>query len=132
MKVHHIGYYVENMLDSIDGFLALGYEVSRLPLLDEGRNVRIAFLNLGNCCVELIEPLDECDLFSKKMRKIGTTPYHICYETNDIDASLQELQNKGYVLVRDVESAPALDGCKVAFLYSIGTGQIELVELRKE
>lgn len=132
MKVHHIGYYVENILEAMDSFLALGYEVSCLPVLDEGRKVCIAFLSLGECCVELIEPLEDCKLFPRKMRKIGTMPYHICYETDDITTSLQELQNKGYVLLRDIEPAPALDGCKVAFLYSTGTGQIELVELRRE
>ena len=128
MKVHHIGYYVDNINNAIENFLDLGWEITGESKFDKNRKVKIVFLKMGGNCIELIEPLEGCKTFTKNMRKLGNFPYHICYQVDDIAKAGNELVKKGYTVLRECEEAPALDGGKVLFLYSLGTGQIELVE----
>ena len=62
------------------------------------------------------------------MKKVGATPYHICYECTDMESALDEWQQKGFLLVREPSSVPALENHRVAFLYNAAIGLIELLE----
>ena len=62
------------------------------------------------------------------MKKNGVAPYHICYETDDINVAFDELtERQGYVpLFRPVE-AIAMDNKLICYLYKKEIGFIELV-----
>lgn len=133
MRLHHIGYYVHDMQVAIADFANLGYELIQPPVYDELRKINIAFCTLGkNNCVELVEAAEGCKLFSNAAKRIGSAPYHICYEVDDIEKAATELSKKGFIIFRESQPAPALGGRNVIFLYGEGTGQIELVERSKQ
>ena len=44
MQIHHVGYLVKNIEDSIQDFQKLGYEMSSPRFFDESRKIFIQFM----------------------------------------------------------------------------------------
>ena len=108
-----------------------GYGCSN-PVVDPIQDVRIAFLTpeegSGNPVIELLAPANEKSPVNRILQKVGVSPYHFCYETSDIEASMADLKRQGFVVVSKPVSACALGNKKVCFLFSKKVGLIELVE----
>ena len=129
MKLDHIGYAVHNIDAALDSFLELGYNVSREKIQDDERKVTICFLrNSSGTEVELIEPLEEGSPVDNWLRKNGSAPYHLCYESDDLEADLNRLSQKGFMTIAAPQAAPAMDNRRVAFLYDKRAGLLELAE----
>ena len=134
MKIHHTGYFVTNMATAIKTFEKLGYQLASSCVHDEERKISVQFLSHSSMkpgegvFLELVEPDEECTLFSKSVKKLGAHPYHICYECSNFYDTLTALQADGFLLVQPPKIAPAIDGRNVAFLYSDAIGLIELLE----
>jgi methylmalonyl-CoA/ethylmalonyl-CoA epimerase len=60
--------------------------------------------------------------------KYRNMPYHICYESSNLENDLRRLEGKGYIVIQKPEVAPAIKNNKVAFLMHLYVGIIELVE----
>ena len=82
----------------------------------------------GGYRIELIAESEGCELFGKKFKKFGSTPYHICYECEEMERTLEELQKENFILIREPQPASAINNRRVAFMYSDAVGQIELLE----
>ncbi|WP_276929320.1 VOC family protein [Herbinix luporum] len=132
MKIHHIGYLVEDINTATEEFQELGYTLKNQVIYDNTRKIYISFLTNNNYLIELIQPTEESPGLSKMLKKNGSMPYHICYETDNLENSIQSLQKKGYFLIQPCAIAPALNNKKVAFLMNTSVGIIELVEIGKE
>lgn len=130
MKVHHIGYAVKNIEEAVKTFQQLGYTLGGGITKDDFRCVKICFMKNGNECVELVAPNGEKTPVDGVLKLNGATPYHICYEVNNLDNSIAELKKQKFMVVQKPEIAPAIDCCKVAFLYQKDIGMIELVEVK--
>ncbi len=128
MKVHHIGYLVKNIEKSRAKFLQLGYEVERPVKFDAIRDVNIEFLLNDGYRVELIQPLSENSPMYPLLKRYKNSPYHICYEVDDLNKSVEELSGNGYTVIQEPKVAPCIDDKKVVFLTNISMGIIELVE----
>lgn len=135
MKIHHIGYLVPSIEISVAQFQKIGYKIISPCIFDEGRKIFIQFLqntetypqNNGGV-LELVMPAGDCTLFPPRLLKLGTMPYHICYECQEIEKTISELCDTGFILIRELSPAPAIENRRVAFLYGEGVGQIELLE----
>lgn len=130
LKVHHIGYAVKDLSKSLEMFLKIGYKIENEPVRDEKRKVEIAFISNNNYLVELISPLDNDSPIQNYLGKIGNTPYHLCYETEDIETSVNELRKQRYLLIEAPSEAVAIDDRRVAFLYNPKYGLLELLETK--
>ena len=131
MKVHHIGYLVDDMKKAVKEFAKLGYSVQKPELYDPLRRINICFVENGGTCVELIEPAEGCKLFTKLHKRIGNAPYHIGYivhEGKEFDDMLGVLQDGGYMLVQPPAPAVAFGEKRVAFLMNEAIGLIEIIE----
>ena len=60
--------------------------------------------------------------------KYKNCPYHICYETEQFDATFLAMTGNGYTAIDTPTPAPALGGRKVVFLMSPTIGMVELLE----
>ena len=129
MRVHHIGYLVKNISKTEKKFLELGYEIESPTKFDEIRNIDIEFLVNGDYRVELIEPKGEESPMYPLLKRYKNTPYHLCYEVENIDEAIADLQDKYYTVIQEPNIAPCIEGKKVAFLNNISMGIIELVEM---
>lgn len=128
LNVHHIGYAVKSIKESINDFIELGFTPVGEAISDTGRNIEILFLENGDYCIELVAPMNNHSPVSETLRKSGNTPYHICYMTCNLANEIETLKKSGYIVIADPLEAPAINNKKVAFLYKINIGLIELVE----
>lgn len=132
MKIHHIGYAVCDIKNARENFELLNYKVISELIFDKDRNIYIQFLKHidSELIVELIEPLEyEYSPVSNILKKLGDTPYHICYEVRQINNEIERLINNNFILIDAPKQAMAIDNNKVAFLYKKGIGIIELLEI---
>lgn len=129
MKIHHVGYLAKNIEKTRKKFLELGYSVEHPVKYDEIRQINIEFLVNGDYRVELIQPMSEQSPMYPLLKRFKNTPYHFCYEVEDLGASVDELSNKGYTVIQEPAIAPCIEGKQVVFLNNISMGIIELVEI---
>ena len=76
-----------------------------------------------------VSPASKESVVFDLMKKMGNTPYHICYETEDMDAQIAALLAEHYVICSEMHEAIAIAGKRVCFLIHPFIGMIELVEV---
>ena len=130
MKIHHVGYLVKKIDKAIKAFEGLGYVVTQETMLDEFRQVNICFLEKDGYAIELVSPASKESVVSNLMKKLGNTPYHICYETDDFDGDVARLEEQHYTICSERHEAPAIQGRDVCFMIHPFMGMIELVEAK--
>ena len=128
MKVHHIGYLVKNLDKSKILFSLIGYEIEQDSIYDEFRDVDICFMIKDGYRVELVSPKKSTSIVGELRKKIGNSPYHICYEVENLEYSISELGKNHFVIWEEPHVAPAIYGKKVVFLINNQIGMIELLE----
>ncbi len=130
MKFHHVGYLVKNMDDSIAAFRVMGFTVTKEPMHDAIRQSLIAFMDHENngACIELIQPENENSPVFGLLKKYKNTPYHLCFQTDEMNEDVKKLEQNGYILFKESECAPCIDDGKgeVVFMMNPYVGMIEL------
>lgn len=129
MRIDHIGYAVKRIDRAQTAFEQLGFCFGQTTD-DKDRNVKIVFGEKDGYRIELISPLDKC-LPSPVDQYLGNTvgtPYHICYESNDFDKEIKQLEHQGYRIIIEPRPAAAFDGRRVVFMMHLGFGLMEIVE----
>ena len=127
-KFHHIGIATGNIKNTAQYYLDADYVKSE-TVFDPVQNVSIAFLTkIGMPKIELIEPSQSTSPGFKIIQKSGVTPYHICYEVDNIETAINDLKKKRFMLLTKPVIAVALNNKKICFLYNKDVGLIELVE----
>lgn len=129
MKIHHIGYLVKDIAKAVNKFEKLGYICNQDVVYDSIRDVNITFIKNGDYVVELVAPQSPASVVAELYKKFRNTPYHICYETADLDRDVATLQQDGFVLINTPAPAIAFGNRRVAFLMNAMIGMIELVEV---
>ena len=125
VKISHVGLAVR----SIAGALPFYREILGLKeeSLDETDGARIAGVDAGGTLVELLEAEREDSPIAKFIARRGPGIHHICFEVDDLDATLERCREKG---VRLIDEAPRMgaEGKRIAFLHPASTAGI-LIEL---
>lgn len=128
LQFHHVGIACRDIEASKTFYIDQGYTTSA-TIHDTIQNVFICFLHKdGMPTIELLAPVDEKSPVNRTLATSGVTPYHICYETTDIESTVKELRKKQFVCVSKPVPACAIQNKRVAFLYHKDVGLIELVE----
>ena len=126
MKIHHVGYLVRKMDRALDKFQELGYTLEEEPLPDGYRDADIAFLLNDGYRIELVCPHKTSDVYPL-LKKFGNAPYHICYETENLESEEARLKDMGYTVFIPRQPAPAIgDDIEVIFLIHSQMGMVEL------
>lgn len=129
-KVHHLGYLVKDISKSAVAFQLLGYEVEKAVYFDNERLVNFCFLKKHETRIELVEPNRESDIYPL-LKNYNNAVYHVCYEVQNIDKAVTELEKNGFLLFRDKQKALAIsENAVVVFMMHIRMGMIELVQER--
>ncbi|HLE30433.1 MAG TPA: methylmalonyl-CoA epimerase [Anaerolineales bacterium] len=126
-RIDHIAIVVEDIDKALhfwrDG---LGLELTHVEdVPDQGSAV--AFLPTGEGEVELVKPTSETSGIARYLAKRGPGMHHICFEVDDINATLAALKARGARLINE---APTIGtgGKKIAFIHPESTHGV-LVEL---
>jgi methylmalonyl-CoA/ethylmalonyl-CoA epimerase len=134
MRLHHVAYVTKNLDQKASQLVSLmGFRPKGVPMIDEVQGVRYLFLHTGdNGLVELLEPHGEKSPVLGHLKKGGGL-YHMCFEVEDLDATLQRLRDTGEaIVVRDPVPAPGIENRRVAFVVTSDRDLIEFVEEAKK
>lgn len=126
-KIEHIAIVVPDIEQALTFWRdVLGLELSHLEEVLE-QEALVAFLPVGESEVELVEPTTESSGVARHMARRGAGLHHICFEVEDIEATLARLKEQGVQLVNE-EPTIGAGGKRMAFIHPKSTGGV-LVEL---
>jgi methylmalonyl-CoA/ethylmalonyl-CoA epimerase len=133
MKLHHVAYLTKNIDRKADELCRLlGLKKAAEPVVDPGQGVRIQFLDLGTTQLELIEPAGDDSPVAKRVLK-SPGLFHLCFEVDDLDATLLQLEaSEEATVIKPPQPAPAIGHRRVAFVVTTGNDLIEFVEREAE
>ncbi len=130
--LHHVGYVVESIPDSIEKFAASIYStwdgrITHDPL----QGVHVAFLANRALptqpMVELVAPAGEQSPVTAFLQKGGGL-HHLCFEVDNLEKQLQEAKTQGAVVVRKPVPAVAFNNRRIAWIYTEGKLLVEFLE----
>lgn len=130
MKLHHVGVVVSSVVDSGKLYAEqLGMHALGPAIHDPIQRVIVQFWAQegDSTSVELIEPVGEDSPVAALLGKGGGVA-HLCYEVDDLDKTLEDLQHKGAMLISGPVPAAAFEQRRIAFVFLIGIGVTEYVE----
>lgn len=117
-RLNHIAIAVPDLAAAVALYhTALGVEPGAPQALPE-HGVTVAFVDVGNTMIELMEPLDENSpirAFLEKNPAGGI--HHLCYEVDDIIAARDRLKGEGARILGDGEPKIGAHGRPVLFLH---------------
>jgi len=127
--IDHIGVATNDL----DASLALYEGTFEMPLAHretvQAQGVEAVLLDVGECHVELLEPLGPDTPVGRFLDRKGPGLHHVAYRVEDIDATLAQLKEAGVELI-DAEARTGIRQSRVAFLHPRSTGGVltEIVE----
>ena len=128
-KINHVAIAVDDFEEALIFWRdALGLELDHIEDVPSQKS-KVAFLPVGEGEVELVKPTEEDTGVAKFLAKNGPGMHHLCFEVDDIDGMLSNLNEKG---VRLINAEPlVLEGRKMAFIHpkSANGVLVELYEL---
>lgn len=126
-KVDHIAVVVPDLAEAQNFWVtALGLTLDRVDSVP-AEGVDIAFLPIGDSEIELLQPTDPEAGVAKYLAKRGAGMHHLCFEVDDIEATLARLRAAEIPLITETAKMNN-EGKKYAFVHPKGTGGV-LVEL---
>jgi methylmalonyl-CoA/ethylmalonyl-CoA epimerase len=124
MKIHHIGIACSDIEEAIQEFSDYHTIVRKSEIIfDTLQNAKLCLINTDTGLdVEFISG----EQVSKLVKK-GINYYHICYEVDDLQSTIDNYLAQGAKLISESKEAVLFENRKVAFLY-VSYGLIELLE----
>jgi len=114
----HVGIAVRSIDDAVTGAQAI---------VDPVQKVAVAFININNFRVELVEPLNEASPICNMLKKQQNL-YHICFKVNDIEGAIEQARKNSFHCIANPVPAIAFENKRIAWLFSRTYGLIELLE----
>ena len=92
--IHHLGYLTGDINNTAKAFELLGYSAGA-TIADDTQQTHICFLHKeGETTIELVQPYDGKKTRQRMLAKRGVTPYHLCYEVDDVEQEYEYLISK--------------------------------------
>jgi methylmalonyl-CoA/ethylmalonyl-CoA epimerase len=115
-RINHIAIVVDDIDRALSFWRdALGLKLDHIEDIPEQESM-VAFLPTGESEVELVQPTSEDSGVARYLQKRGPGMHHICFEVEDIQASLEQLKGKGVRLINETPMTGA-GGKKMAFIH---------------
>lgn len=127
LKIDHLGIAVPSLAEAVKAYEALGFEVEASHDVPTEK-LKAAFLPIGECHVELLEPTDPTSVIAKFLEKRAGL-HHVCVLVADIEVTLAELRARGVALI-DPSPRVGAGGSRVAFVHPKGAAGV-LLELKQ-
>ncbi len=116
-RIDHLAIVVSNLQEA----LGFWHNALNLPLdrteSNPDEQVNIAFINIGDSHIELLEPTDDTSGIGRYLEKRGAGMHHICIEVDDIEASMARLREHNIELINDSPKTRAEDGVRYCFVH---------------
>jgi methylmalonyl-CoA/ethylmalonyl-CoA epimerase len=126
-RIDHLGIAVKDLREALKVWSgALGLDLTGTEVV-ESDGVRVAFLQIGESRIELLEATTESSPVAKFIARRGEGIHHLCLQVSDIELAAARLREHG---LRTIDSAPrpGAHGARVMFVHPAATGGV-LLEL---
>lgn len=125
---HHLGIATRSIENCSGIYARLGYTLSEIKE-EPTQNVRIGFLSKdGGPVLELVEPVSSNTPVSNIVKNSGTTPYHTCYQVENIQHAIDELEELNFRLLFEPIKSETMEEGLFCYLFSPDIGLIELYQ----
>lgn len=129
-KIDHIGIAVESIEEMLPYYRdSLGLDYKGSEVIAE-QKVTVAFLQIGESRIELLEPTSDDSPVAKFLAKRGSGIHHISVLVDDIEEALAKHEKNGAMLI-DKEPRIGAHNMKIAFIHPKSTGGV-LLELSQK
>ncbi len=127
MKIHHIGIAVKDISKALRIYSLL-VDTKNIRIEDvPADGVKIAFIEIGESKIELLEPLNSMSPVAKFLEKRGEGMHHIAIEVDNLKEKIMLLKKNGVRLI-DENPRPGSEGLLIAFIHPDSTNRV-LIEL---
>lgn len=128
LRFHHIGVAVYEFSKSIPFYESQGYN-NEIEIYDPEQNVEVCVLKHDTApTIELLAPHDDKSPINNILKKSGVSPYHLCYEVDNIEESIAKLKLERFMPVSKPKVSNAFNNRRVCFLFKKDIGLIEIIE----
>ncbi len=118
--IEHIGIAVDNLEEAIAYYEnTLGLDCYAIEEVSD-QKVKTAFFKIGQTKIELLESTDPEGPIGKFIEKRGQGIHHMAFAVNNIEKSLEEVEEKGVKLI-DKKPRKGAEGLDIAFLHPKST-----------
>jgi len=127
--IDHVGVAVSDLEAAISLYEgSFGMALTHREVVEE-QGVEAVLLDVGDSHVELLSPTGPDTPVGKFLSSRGDGLHHVAYRVEDIDATLEQLQERGIRLI-DKTARTGIRSSRVAFLHPKATGGVltEIVE----
>ena len=129
-QINHIGIAVNSLEERIPFYR----DVLRLKMIGTeevpDQKVRVAFFEVGEVHIELLEPINGEGPIAKFIEKRGAGIHHMCYRVSNVQSKMDELIAKGYKFLYE-EPRKGANNCLVNFMHPKSGGGV-LIELSQK
>ncbi len=125
-RIDHVGIAVKSLDEAAKLYTDLGLKIEGTEVV-ESQKVKVAFINIGESRIELLESTAPDGNIAKFIEAKGEGIHHLAVKVDDVEKALAELSAKGYALI---DKAPRIGagGHKIAFVHPKATKGV-LLEL---
>ena len=128
-RIDHVGIAVPSIDEALRLYESLGLELEGIEEVPS-EGVRVAMIRCGESRIELLEATREDSPVARFLARRGGGLHHICLSTSDIRADQENLEERGYRLLR-AEPTRGAGGCWVQFIHPASAAGV-LLELSQE
>ena len=99
--INHVGFVVKDIEKTISFYKDAFGATSTPVMINEDMGVKVALVNLGGGQAELFSPVEQPpagsrgDIYQEFINSKGEGITHLALEVDDVEAALQELEQKG-------------------------------------
>ena len=127
IRLDHVGFATADLASARRFFSeTLGAALSD-TVTDPIQKVQICFARFEGGTVELVAPSEEGSPVDAVLKKGGGC-YHLCFETDDLEAAISELRKQSCLPLAEPVPAAAFAGRRICFLFHRDGRLIELVQ----
>ena len=115
-KIDHIGIAVQSIEKALSLYTGIFPFSHTQTEIVESQKVKVAFIDVNNTKIELLEPAGADSPIQKFIDKRGEGIHHMAFQTDDIEGDLKRLAEKGMRLI-DEKPRTGAGGALVAFIH---------------
>lgn len=129
-RLNHVGIACRDIDDTIAMYCRLFGATMTTPPFDlPAQGVRVAFIEVANSQLELIEPLgDDSPIHGFLKKNPAGGQHHVCFEVADIFAARDAMRARGATVLGTGEPRIGAHGVPIIFVHPRDTGGV-LIEL---
>jgi methylmalonyl-CoA/ethylmalonyl-CoA epimerase len=130
LRFHHLGLAVKEPEDALRLLMGMGYKVA-VTVRDPLQNVNLALCTRrGMPAIEIISATETPGPLAEILKSNASRIYHICYESKNLERSLNAMEREGnrVLLISPPKPAALFGGRHVSFHLVSGFGMIEILE----